>query len=359
MSVSLPRLMRDIGYVSTLPDKVVGDAQKIKATIDQAGQDIQGFLNDELVPGIEEAIEDLFGDGGGGPGTPGPPGATFVPSVDDQGTQVILSWSNDGDLENPPPVNIRGPEGASGNGIQSVSLISGDHSPGTYDTYRITFTDGSIFDFAVYNGANGSGSGGSGGADGATFTPSVSADGVISWTNNKGLANPDSVNIKGPAGPNEVSTDTASSITGIIKGSDGKLSAAAAGTDYLAPGAKGTANGLASLDANSKLSPEQASARIVSVTTSKTLALTDAGSLQKVEGSSAQTITIPTNSSAAFPTGTEIEILRYGSGSVTIEAASGVTIRCAEEAHTIAKQYGGVSLKKLDTNEWLLMGNLG
>ena len=37
--------------------------------------------------------------------------------------------------------------------------------------------------------------------DGATFTPAVSTAGVISWTNNKGLANPTSVNIMGPQGP--------------------------------------------------------------------------------------------------------------------------------------------------------------
>ena len=37
--------------------------------------------------------------------------------------------------------------------------------------------------------------------DGATFTPAVSTAGVISWTNNKGLANPASVNIMGPQGP--------------------------------------------------------------------------------------------------------------------------------------------------------------
>ena len=37
--------------------------------------------------------------------------------------------------------------------------------------------------------------------DGATFTPAVSAAGVISWTNDKGLANPTSVNIMGPQGP--------------------------------------------------------------------------------------------------------------------------------------------------------------
>lgn len=41
----------------------------------------------------------------------------------------------------------------------------------------------------------------SGEYDGATFTPAVSTAGVISWTNNKGLANPASVSIKGPQGP--------------------------------------------------------------------------------------------------------------------------------------------------------------
>lgn len=49
---------------------------------------------------------------------------------------------------------------------------------------------------------SGSGSGGgSGGADGATFVPSVSEEGVLSWTNNAGLPNPEPVNIRGPQGP--------------------------------------------------------------------------------------------------------------------------------------------------------------
>jgi hypothetical protein len=38
------------------------------------------------------------------------------------------------------------------------------------------------------------------GADGATFTPAVSAEGVISWTNDGGKTNPQPVNIKGPQG---------------------------------------------------------------------------------------------------------------------------------------------------------------
>ena len=42
--------------------------------------------------------------------------------------------------------------------------------------------------------------GGFGALDGATFTPSVSSNGVLSWTNDKGKTNPASVNIKGPKG---------------------------------------------------------------------------------------------------------------------------------------------------------------
>lgn len=38
------------------------------------------------------------------------------------------------------------------------------------------------------------------GADGVTFTPHVSDDGVLSWTNDGGLPNPDPVSIMGPAG---------------------------------------------------------------------------------------------------------------------------------------------------------------
>lgn len=45
-----------------------------------------------------------------------------------------------------------------------------------------------------------SGSVGPQGSAGATFTPAVSTEGEISWTNNKGLTNPAPVNIRGPKG---------------------------------------------------------------------------------------------------------------------------------------------------------------
>lgn len=52
-----------------------------------------------------------------------------------------------------------GSQGATGNGISDISLKSGTHAPGTSDVYTITLTDGTTFDFEVYNGANGQGAG--------------------------------------------------------------------------------------------------------------------------------------------------------------------------------------------------------
>lgn len=54
----------------------------------------------------------------------------------------------------------------------------------------------------IGTGSSGTGTGGSGtpGTNGVTYTPHLSADGVLSWTNDGGLANPDPVNIKGAPG---------------------------------------------------------------------------------------------------------------------------------------------------------------
>lgn len=42
---------------------------------------------------------------------PGLDGATFTPAVDEFGN---LTWTNDGNLPNPDPINIRGPQGIDG-----------------------------------------------------------------------------------------------------------------------------------------------------------------------------------------------------------------------------------------------------
>ena len=49
-----------------------------------------------------------------------------------------------------------GPQGVS---VENIQLTSGNHAPGTTDTYTITLSNDSTFQFTVYNGANGTGVG--------------------------------------------------------------------------------------------------------------------------------------------------------------------------------------------------------
>lgn len=46
-----------------------------------------------------------------GTGSSGKDGVTFIPSVSSEG---VISWTNDGELDNPSPINIKGPKGDTG-----------------------------------------------------------------------------------------------------------------------------------------------------------------------------------------------------------------------------------------------------
>ena len=127
-------------------------------------QGARGEKGDKGDPGADGAPGK---DGAQGPagadGTPGQDGTTFTPSVSAAG---VLSWTNDGGKQTPASVSNRGPAGTPGQ-------------------------DGA---------AGPAGADGAPGQDGTTFTPHVSAAGVLSWTNDGGKQNPASVSIRGPAG---------------------------------------------------------------------------------------------------------------------------------------------------------------
>ena len=63
---------------------------------------------------------------------------------------------------------------------------------------------------------------GSDGENGATFTPSVSSDGTLSWSNDKGLTNPSPVNIKGEKGDAFTYEDFTEEQLASLKGENGK-----------------------------------------------------------------------------------------------------------------------------------------
>ena len=97
-------------------------------------------------------------------GPPGPAGNGISSVVMNADYTLTINFTNGSSYTTPSirgeqgEEGEQGPAGADGVGIASVALISGTHAPGTLDTYRITLTDGSTYDFQVYNGADGQGS---------------------------------------------------------------------------------------------------------------------------------------------------------------------------------------------------------
>lgn len=92
--------------------------------------------------------------------------------------------------------------------------------------------------------------------------------------------------------------------------------------------------------------------------TTYTLALSDAGTAVEFTSASAVTLTVPPNSSVAFPVGTVIELLQYGTGELAVAPGIGVTIRSADNLLSARTQYSTLSLRKRATNEWVLAGDL-
>ena len=74
------------------------------------------------VLGIEPANDGVNWQQIAGQGTAGNDGVTFTPSVSAEG---IISWTNDGDEENPEPVNIKGPKGDQGNAGKPAIIQNG------------------------------------------------------------------------------------------------------------------------------------------------------------------------------------------------------------------------------------------
>jgi hypothetical protein len=90
-----------------------------------------------------------------------------------------------------------------------------------------------------------------------------------------------------------------------------------------------------------------------------TLVLADKGKVLRVNSSSNRTITIPKNSVVAFPIDTEIALLRYGTGTVSIAPVDGdVTLNSISSNRKVKDQYGSCALKKIGTDEWVLVGSL-
>lgn len=89
-----------------------------------------------------------------------------------------------------------------------------------------------------------------------------------------------------------------------------------------------------------------------------TLQLSDNYKLLKINSAVANDLRIPTFVSVAFPLGTQIIVMQYGTGQTTIVTSGGVTLISSGGKTKIAAQYGMATLIKIDTNEWILAGDI-
>ena len=169
-------------------------------TIEQQIRDVGAEVSANIPATVEQYVAEnanaLKGDNG----------ATFTPSVSTSG---VISWTNDKGLSNPATVSIKGPKGDAGAGFivkdyynTESALKTAITNPSAGDAYGVGTAE--PYDIYIYSPTKGwvnnGALQGAKGESGATFTPSVSSAGVLSWTNDKGLNNPSAVNIKGDKG---------------------------------------------------------------------------------------------------------------------------------------------------------------
>lgn len=133
-------------------------------------------------------------------GVKGDTGYYFTPAVDTLGN---LSWNNNGELNNPATVNIRGPKGDGGT-VEITTVVIDNGSSETADPSVEVISSTTDPQHAKYSLSfhNLVGKRGVQGPRGYYFLPSVAANGDLSWINNSGgeLANPTTINIRGPQG---------------------------------------------------------------------------------------------------------------------------------------------------------------
>lgn len=85
---------------------------------------------------------------------------------------------------------------------------------------------------------------------------------------------------------------------------------------------------------------------------------THEGSFIYSDNASPVTVNIIANATQAFPVGTEIDLIQAGAGAVTITPALGVNLNGANTAIPITAQWGGVTLKQITLDNWIIVGKI-
>lgn len=96
---------------------------------------------------------------------------------------------------------------------------------------------------------------------------------------------------------------------------------------------------------------------ITTKTANHTLVLSDKNKVVEFNLSSNHTLTIPANSSVAFPIGSQVTVVTYGTGRTQVVGAVGVTVR-GTPGTWLRTQYSSAVLIKRATDEWYVLGDV-
>ena len=178
------------GYASTASgsattaSQAAADAQEAAGLAQDAQDAIEnlGVVGETLSPGEQVQVIKTVGEDGvvtltfripqglkgntgdtGLTGPTGPQGVSVVSAEINDSGHLIITLSEGSPLDAGSavgPQGIQGIQGPQGESIDSIQLTSGNHAPGTTDTYTVYSTEGSsVGTFNVYNGMDGLGAG--------------------------------------------------------------------------------------------------------------------------------------------------------------------------------------------------------
>lgn len=92
--------------------------------------------------------------------------------------------------------------------------------------------------------------------------------------------------------------------------------------------------------------------------TAYTIGTADVGKLVTLNNTAAQTITVPANASVAFAIGDQINFMNLSTGTATFTPAGTAVIRSAGTKLKLADQYAVCTVLKIDTDAWVMLGNV-
>ena len=146
----------------------------------------------------------------GATGAKGNTGVGITNTILNDDYTLTVQFSDGSSYTSPSIRGAIGPKGETGKGLKILgyfvtasALSAGVSNPEAGDAYGVGSAapyDIYMWDASAKKWVNNGSLQGVKGDDGVTFTPSVTADGTMSWTNDGGLANPEPVNLRGPAG---------------------------------------------------------------------------------------------------------------------------------------------------------------